>query len=111
MGTDESRIRVRSQIWGMCIKKNPPSLWLTINPTDTQDPIAQVLCGQDIDLDRFDSLDRWPSYAAIAADPYAASVFFHLVVNAVLECLLGIKGCKGSHPVKRETGIFGEGNS
>jgi hypothetical protein len=27
------------------------SLWITINPTDTHDPIAQVPAGQDINLD------------------------------------------------------------
>jgi hypothetical protein len=40
MGTDESCIRIRSLIWGMCVKKNPPSIWLTINPADTQDNLT-----------------------------------------------------------------------
>jgi hypothetical protein len=42
MGTDESRTQIRAFIWGMTMMKNPPSLWITINPTDTHDPIAQV---------------------------------------------------------------------
>lgn len=42
MGTDESRTKVRSYIWGMTVMKNPPSLWITINPTDIHDPVAQV---------------------------------------------------------------------
>ena len=57
MGTDELRIKICSLIWGMCMMKNPPSIWLTINLADTQDPIAQVLCGQEIDLDHFVKLD------------------------------------------------------
>ena len=75
MGTDESRIKIRSLIWGMCVKKNPPSIWLTINPSDTQDPIAQVLAGQEIDLDSFDAFDCRPSETVIAADPFAAANF------------------------------------
>ncbi|KAF7291712.1 ATP-dependent DNA helicase [Mycena chlorophos] len=53
MGTDESRIAIRAQVWGMILRFNPPTLWATINLADTGDPIAQVLAGTDIDLDRF----------------------------------------------------------
>jgi hypothetical protein len=52
-GSDESRISVRGKIWGTNLLHNPPSLWVTINPSDTQDPVAQVLAGADIDLNRF----------------------------------------------------------
>ena len=107
MGTDESRIKIRSLIWGMCMMKNPPSIWLTINPADTQDPIAQVLCGQDINLDRFSKSDERPSDVAITSDPYASASFFHLMVNAILETLLGIKGYKHGRPIQREKGILG----
>ena len=100
MGTDESRIKIRSQIWGMCIKKNPPSIWLTINPNDTQDPVAQVLCGRDIDLDTFSRDVEGPSATAVAANPFASAAFFHLIINAVLETLLGIKGYTGHRPIE-----------
>ncbi|KAJ7094432.1 hypothetical protein B0H15DRAFT_798654 [Mycena belliarum] len=53
MGTDESRIKIRSQIWGMNLRFNPPSIWATINLADVSDPIVQVLAGQNIDLDKF----------------------------------------------------------
>ena len=107
MGTDESRIKIRSFIWGVCMMKNPPSIWLTINPVDMQDPIVQVLCGQEIDLDNFTRMDDRPSDVAIASDPYAAAYFFHLMVNAILQQLLGIKGYKHRQPVQREKGILG----
>ena len=108
MGTDESRIKIRALIWGMCIKKKPPSIWLTINPADTQDPIAQLLCGQDINLDDLSSFAEKPSDVAIAADPFAAACFFHLTINAVLDSLLGIKGYVHGSSITRETGIFGK---
>ncbi|KAG1858776.1 hypothetical protein DFJ58DRAFT_840361 [Suillus subalutaceus] len=56
MGTDKSRTKIRSLIWGMSVMKNPPSLWITINPTDTHDPIAQVFTRAEIDLDHFQRL-------------------------------------------------------
>lgn len=107
MGTDESHIMIRSLIWGMCMMKNPPSIWLTINPSDMQDPIAQVLCGQEIDLDHFTRAYDRPSDVAVASDPYAAASFFHIIVNAILQQLLGIKGYKHRQPVQREKGILG----
>src|ERR1700761_3030575 len=75
MGTDESRIKIRALIWGMCIKKGPPSIWLTINPADTQDPIAQVLSGHDADLDNFNELDHELCDSSVTTDPYASACF------------------------------------
>lgn len=78
MGTDESRIKIRGQIEGMIVMKGPPSLWITINPSDTGDPIVQVLAGEEINLDKFDN-SLGPNSAGrttnIAADPYAAANF------------------------------------
>lgn len=106
-GTDEARVRIRSLIWGMCIKKNPPSLWLTINPADTQNPIARMFAGEDIDLDHFCALDHHPIAGAVAGDPFASALFFHTIINAVIRCLLGIHGYERNQTLYREKGIFG----
>ena len=94
MGTDESRTKIRSYIWGMSVMKNPPSLWITINPTDTHDPIAQVFTGAEIDLDCFQHLagpDSHTRSVRIAEDPYAAAKFFRFIITAILEELFGIR--------------------
>jgi len=52
-GTDESRASLRSKIWSMNLIFNTPNVWITINPSDTQDPIAQVFCRTSINLDEF----------------------------------------------------------
>jgi hypothetical protein len=92
-GTDESRTSIRSQIWGMSVMKGPPSLWITINPTDTHDPIAQVFTGAEIDLDKFNS-DSGPNASEhavrIANDPYAAARFFHFIIKTILSELFGV---------------------
>ncbi|KAJ7475396.1 hypothetical protein B0H11DRAFT_1917799 [Mycena galericulata] len=93
-GTDESRISVRSQIWGMNLRFNPPSIWATINLADTSDPVAQVLAGKDIDMDRFIATagpDREARAINVASDPYAAAEFFHYMVRVLLEEAFGIK--------------------
>jgi hypothetical protein len=91
--TDESRASIRSQIWGMSVMKGPPSLWITINPTDTHDPIAQVFTGAEIDLDHFDSScgpDASERAVRIANDPYAAARFFHFTIKTILSELFGV---------------------
>ena len=111
MGTDESRVKIRGQIKGMCTMKGPPSLWITINPSDTGDPIAQVFTGEKIDMDDFvqssgpNSEER---YKTMASDPYAAAKFFHFVIAALLEELFGIKAYGQNSPVKWTEGIFGK---
>lgn len=108
MGTDESHIKIRSLVWGMCVKINLPSIWLTLNPADTQDPIMQVLCRMEIDLDNFNVRNHQLSDVHIAADPYASATYFHLIVNtAVLEKLLSIQGYKHKQKIICETGILG----
>jgi hypothetical protein len=112
-GSDESRVSIRSKIWGTNLLHNPPNLWVTINPSDMQDPIAQVLAGADIDLDRFcktagpDSADRAFN---MASDPYAAANFFHFMIKTILEVLIGVNRSRNSI-VSRKEGIFGMVNS
>ena len=108
-GSDESRISIRGKIWGTNLMHNPPNVWVTINPADTQDPIAQVIAGADIDLDDFcktagpDSIDRAIN---VASDPFASAKYFHFMIATILECLFGIsKGRNGT--IMRKEGIFG----
>ncbi|KAJ3565753.1 hypothetical protein NP233_g7437 [Leucocoprinus birnbaumii] len=110
VGTDESRVAIRRKIWGATVVNGPPSIWLTINPSDTHDPIVQVMVGEDIDLDRFDRT-AGPSSSErarnVAKDPFAAAKFFHWVILALLEDVFGIKGAKGASHVRRRPGLLG----
>jgi len=110
METDESRINIRSYIWGICVMNGPPSIWLTINLTDTHDPLAQVFTGAEIDLDNFDwtaGPDAHTRAVQIANNPYTASKFFHFTINTILNTLFGFRNQqRGSH-LHREKGIFG----
>jgi hypothetical protein len=108
-GSDESRLSIRGKIWGTNLIHNPPSLWVTINPADTQDPIAQVMAGAEIDLDNFcktggpDSTDRAIN---MASDPYAAAKFFHFMIETILEVLFGFSKRRNGQ-ITRKRGIFG----
>jgi hypothetical protein len=108
-GSDESRISIRGKIWGTNLLHNPPSLWVTINPADTQDPIAQVLAGVDIDLDHFCNMagpDSTERATNMASDPYASAKFFHFMIGTILETLFGITKRRDGR-FDRKEGIFG----
>ena len=108
-GTNESRQHVRSKIWGTNLIFNLPALWITINPADMQDPIAQVFAGAEIDLDQFcNTAGPTNSERAtnVAQDPFSAAKYFHLIMKCILEILFGIKNVRGW--IEREEGICGE---
>lgn len=113
-GTDEARRTIRNKIWGTILMFNGPSLWITINPSDIHDPIAQVLTGCDIDLDNFVQ-NAGPNNKQrainIAKDPYAAAKFFNFIIAAILECLFGIKQTTKDGVIQRRSGILGTVNA
>jgi len=93
MGSDSARQRVRSQIWSTVAWFNAPSVWLTINPDDLHDPIAQVFAGEEINLDDFVNLagpDKTTQAQNIAKDPCAAAEFFDFIVTTVLHNLFQV---------------------
>jgi Helitron helicase-like domain at N-terminus len=93
MGSSQMRMTYWSQIWGTCLWLRPLSLWLTINPMDYEDPIAQILAGECINMDFFMSLlgpnaNEWATN--IARDPFASASFFNFTIRTTLETLFGI---------------------
>jgi hypothetical protein len=112
IGSDQARYSLRSQIWATSIMLNPPSLWITINPCDLHDPIAQVFAGENINMDNFmASLGPSKEKRAenIALDPYVAVKFFHFLIKTILCVLFGIE--IQQHRVKSHKGIFGHASA
>lgn len=111
MGSDQSRVRLRSKIWSTSIFLNPPSLWITINPCDLHDPIAQVFAVKEIELDAFLAAAGPSKHVRaqnISDDPYAAAKFFHFIIRVVLRTLFGIEVSVSRHQVISRMGVLGE---
>ena len=53
MGSNQSCVCLHSQIWSTSIYLSPPYLWITINPCDLHDPIAQIFAGENISINDF----------------------------------------------------------
>ena len=108
VGSDAARARYRGMIWGTCLLLGGPSLWLTINPADVDDPIAQIFVGEDINMDNFNTLfgpDSNHHAENIMSNPYAAAEYFHFIINTTLETLFGIS--KWGPRTKSENGVLG----
>ena len=107
-GSDQARYCLRSEIWSTSAVFGPPSLWITVNPSDLHDPIAQVFAGEEIDMDNFVAHlgpDKDKRAKNIADDPYAAAKFFHFMIATILETLLGVKVTPAR--VNSGVGVFG----
>ncbi len=108
-GTDAARYKVRGQIWSTCLVHGPPSMWITINPSDIHDPVAQFFAGRAIDLDNFVATVG-PTAAeravSIANDPYAAARFFHFMIGTILETLFQVRVTPFA--VKSGVGVLGK---
>lgn len=108
MGSDSSRKKLRSEIRATTTHFGPPSLWITINPDDLHDPIAQIFAGEEIDLDAFCRTvgpDKRTRACNIARNGYAGAKFFRFIIQVTLETLFGIK-VSGSR-VLQDKGVFG----
>lgn len=108
LASGKMRASYRSQIWGTCLWLRPPSLWITINPMDYEDPIAQIFAGEDIDMDCFMNMmgpDANKRARNMANDPFASAVFFHFIIQTTLETLFGIRVLK--RHVESHMGVLG----
>ena len=90
----------------MC--KGPPTLWMTINPSDLHDPIAQIIVGEDIDLDKFCKTMGPNAHGRaqnIAKDPYATTEYFHFMIDTIVETLFQVKVT--NYKVTSNKGVLG----
>lgn len=109
IGSDASRAALRPRLWGTSSVFSQPSLWITFNPAYEHDPVAQVICGQDIDLDRFNELLAGGSTSrgkVVSADCFGSAKYFNTAMTALLENVIGIK--RTGRKLEYKDGIFGK---
>nr|GAT43560.1 predicted protein [Mycena chlorophos] len=97
---------MRREMYSIVHCEGLPHVFFTLNPADVLNPIAQVLAGRDIDLDRVfhdlaPGVEREKRSTAIGTNPVAASEFFHLSVDALVKILFGVGRSNG-------VGIYGQ---
>ncbi|KAF8986848.1 hypothetical protein BDZ89DRAFT_889958, partial [Hymenopellis radicata] len=104
-GSSAEVMIMRQEIRALCNDSGTPSIFFTLNPADTFNPLCSFLSGADIDLDTlFDEPDsRYSAYqraCSLAANPVGGALFFKLMVDQLIDVFLGFKReCK--------RGVFG----
>jgi hypothetical protein len=96
-GSFFQKLRLRGEIRGLLIREGMPAFWLTINPSDLQNPLVLLLAGAPYSTDTATSAVR---QIIATSDPVAVARFFHTTCKAILDGLLGSKPA--------ETGILGD---
>nr|GAT48229.1 ATP-dependent DNA helicase [Mycena chlorophos] len=97
---------MRKELFSIVNCEGLPHVFFTLNPADSCNPIAQVLAGRNIDLDKFfhdlsPGAERDIRAKTLAQNPVAGAEFFHLSVTALLNILFGT-----DRPSR--IGVFGE---
>lgn len=97
---------MRHELFSIVNTDGMPHIFTTLNVSETNSPIAAVLAGRDIDLDKFfDNLspgaENLERAKLLAQNPVAAAQFFDISVQNLLGILLG------THR-NGKVGLFGE---
>jgi hypothetical protein len=91
---------LRSQARGLTVGEGMLGIWLTLNPSDLQNPLVLILAGVEYDSEAFPAATAAIRQAVATSNPVAVAQFFHYTCKAILDGLLRSK-CGG-------VGIFGD---
>lgn len=83
------KLKMRSNIKGLNVRRGMPAYWLTINPSDLQNPFVLLLAGVEYSGDAFLIASAAIRHAAATSDPVAVAQFFHPTCKGVFDGLLG----------------------
>lgn len=94
------KLQMRAEIRGLLVREGMPAFWMTINPSDLQNPLVLVLAGVQLSTDNLSKEISTIRQDVATADPVAVARFFHYTCRAVLDGLLGGRPSK--------TGVLGD---
>jgi hypothetical protein len=82
----------------------PPALFVTINPSDVNNPLVRLVAGEDINLEdaeRGEDLSKLLRQKLVAKNPHIAAEYFDRVIKAFIKTIL-----RYGH--KTKPGLFGK---
>jgi hypothetical protein len=90
-GSYFQKLQLRAEIRGLLVREGMPAFWLTINPSDLQNPLVLVLAGVHYPMGSSANLPSTVRQVTATSDPVAVARFFNYTCKAVLDGLLGSK--------------------
>jgi len=112
-GSDEAKRGMRREIYSMVPYYGPPTIFLTLNPSDVQSPIIMHFAGAKVRIGAKDADAAWmPIYKdrvqLIARDPVASAKFFNATINAFLKFMIGYDPNIHLLPLEQRYGVLGD---
>ena len=83
------KLKRRSEIKGLIGRYGMPAFWITINPSDLQNPLVLRLAGHTYSGNDLPTATAAIRQATATSNPVAVAEFFHHTCKAVFEGLLG----------------------
>ncbi|KAI0328315.1 hypothetical protein GY45DRAFT_1255266, partial [Cubamyces sp. BRFM 1775] len=90
-GSNGYKIMLRNQIRALINHVGPPTLFITLNPSDKDHPLVKLYAGEEIDVDtemRGEALPRWQRIIRAARNPSACAQFFDKMISGFIETIL-----------------------
>jgi hypothetical protein len=84
-GSFSQKMQIRSLARGLTVREGMLAIWLTINPSDLQNPLVLILAGREYDSDAFPAATTAIRQAVATSNPVAVAQFFHYTCKAVLD--------------------------
>ena len=87
-GSFAEKLKLRAEIRGLMVRYGMPGFWITINPSDLQNPLVLILAGITYSGEIFAAANSKIRLAAATSNPAAVAEFFHCVCKAFFDGLL-----------------------
>ncbi|KAJ7821159.1 hypothetical protein B0H13DRAFT_1546307, partial [Mycena leptocephala] len=90
-GSAGQKVVLRNEIRGVINYRGAPTIFITLNPSDVDNPIVRLLVGEDIrleDLSRGEDMDGWSRKILAARNPAACALFFDLMISKFISVVL-----------------------
>ncbi|KAI1829024.1 hypothetical protein DTO027I6_10052 [Penicillium roqueforti] len=87
-GSFSQKMLLRSQARGLTVREGMLAIWLTLNPSDLQNPLVLILAGIEYDSAVFPAAAAAVRQAVVTSNPVAVAQFFHHTCKGILDGLL-----------------------
>lgn len=90
-GTAGYKLTLRNEIQLLINFKGTPTLFITLNPADVDNPLVRVIAGEDIvmeDVMRGEDMEEHKRKLVAAKNPVSCALFFHTMISNFIKIIL-----------------------
>lgn len=99
-GSGATKRLMRSEIWSLMVSKGAPSWYITLSPADLKHPVCLYFADTKRPFQPSIQVSGDDAFRLISRNPVAGARFFHFMVTAFIEHVLGVGA---DHP-----GLYGD---